>query len=633
MVDWLYSPDRLRFPLKRENGAWKRITWEEALDTIASKLNALKESDGARSVAIMTGSIGIEDREVRMLQRWFADGFGTPNFLEVGVCFVDNTLGRLITIGSIPVEDPPDSKCILLWAHNPDHSMPVKGLRVRDALRKGAQLVIIDPRHTSLADKGLHVRPRPGTDLALSLAMINVIVDQDLYDRQFVEQWTVGFQELKKHVEQYTPEWAEEVTWVAADDIRKMARMFATSESSCIIQSMCALGHTATGFQLSRAFSILQAITGNIYKPGTWGMMPRFKWPRSPIEIKDRPVGTEAYPTYTVWGLGARSGQAMSLTDSVLDGKPYPIKAAIITAGNFMTSQPDVGRIKATLEKLDFLVVMDLFMTKTAELADIVLPAATFIEKAGTGSSYGAVVVGIPYIETRPKVVEPLEECRSEFRFFSDLARRTGCGEMFPWGTEEDFVDYELAPEGLSMKKLSELPGGGFHYGSVQFGDGPLRQSITPSKKIELYSETLKDMGFDPMPTYREPTQSPVSTPELAKEYPLIMITGARNRYWPQSQMRTIEKLRIKNPEPLAEIHPATAKEYGVADGEMAVIETKKGSIKMKISTTEDIMPRCISLPQGWSDANVNVLTDIQLRDPESGLPQFKAILCRIRKA
>ncbi|PIU55425.1 MAG: nitrate reductase [Chloroflexi bacterium CG07_land_8_20_14_0_80_51_10] len=635
ILDWEYAPERLKYPMKKVNGEWKRITWDEALDVIASKLREIKERQGARAVAVQVGSIGGEDRESTCFAQRFSDVYGTPNFLDPGICYTDIIRGRMLTFGRLPFEEPEGSKCIVLWGHNPEVSDPPKARRIREAIKGGAKLVVIDPKRIPFARQAdVHIRPRPGTDLALALAMLNVIIDEGIYDDQFIDRWAIGFDELKAHVKQYTPEWAEEVTWVSSGDIRRIALMYAESESACIIQSTCGLGQQASGLQTARALSLLQAVTGNVYLPGTWIRIPMPHWTNHRIEIEERPIGVEDYPLYEeLWGRRFRAGQGISLPDAVLEGKPYPVKAVILIAGNFVVTQPESQRFRKTFKKLDFFVVVDVFMTETAKLAHIVLPAATSLEKTGLGYTY-AVTQGIPYVSLRPRVAEPPEECWSEFKFWTELAKRMGYEEYFPWKTEEDFVDFELSDMGLSAKKLRELPHGGLFFATTKHGDEAYKDGFpTPSGKIELYSETLKSYGYDPLPTYREPTESPVSTPELAKDYPLILISGTRERNFTHSEMRNIARLRNKTPQPLAEVHPDTARMYGVADGEMTAVETKKGSITIKIRATEDIAPGVVSIPHGWAQANVNMLTDTKLRDPITGIAQVKAILCRLRKA
>ncbi len=321
----------------------------------------------------------------------------------------------------------------------------------------------------------------------------------------------------------------------------------------------------------------------------------------------------------------------MYLADAILDEKPYPIKALIVTGGNPLITLPDFNRIKQALGKLDLLVVIDLFMTETAKMADIVLPACSFMERSGVGYIY-AVTSGIPYLILRKRVIEPLWECWPDWKFWSELGRRMGYGDLFPWQTDDEVVEYWLKPSGLTTKQLTEQHPEGVFFTEKKYDMCRQGEFRTPSKKIELYSKTLAEHGYDPLPVHIEPSQSPISSPGLAKEYPLILTTGARILQYTHTQFRNVPALRQAVPEPVAEIHPDTAREYGIVNGDVIAIETRKGKIRMKAGITEDLAPQVVSIPHGWSEANANVLTELEPRDPVTGYTQLKALLCRIKK-
>ena len=634
IIDWEYSPDRLTHPIKKENGQWHRISWDEALDSIAVKLDKIAKTYGARSLAIHVGSIGTEDRETTELTQRFCGAHGTPNHLEAGLCYHDTIRARMITFGRFPLEQPESSRCIILWGHNPDNSNPPKATRIRKSIREGSQLIVIDPERIPLAKKGQYFQIRPGTDLALALSMLNVVISEGLYDRDFIEKWTVGFDKLKEHVEQYSPERVSAITAIKANDIREIARNYATNKPACIIQGTCSIGQQRCGFQAARAFSLLQAITGNIYAPGSWVKMPMPHFTRSRIHLDEKPIGAGKYPLYyQLWNRNFGLGHGLSLPEAVIAGKPHYIKALLLIAANPVVYEPESNKFQEAFKKLDLMVVMDLFMNETAKLADIVLPAANFLEKPGLGYSY-AVVQGIPFIMARNKVVDPPGECWSEFKFLRQLAKRMGYGKHFPWETEEEFIDYELKDTGLSLEQLRKEQCNGVIFETIIYGDQAYKDNgfPTPSGKIELYSETLAKYGYDPLPIYEEPSHSPVRTPDLAKEYPLILITGRRILEYTHSQMRNIPRLRVKAPEAVADINPETAKQYDIIDGEMVRIETPKGSIAMRLKANDDLAQGVVSIPHGWPDANANRLTDLELRDPVTGFPEFKALLCRLTK-
>ncbi|MEA2085483.1 MAG: molybdopterin-dependent oxidoreductase [Chloroflexota bacterium] len=632
LVDYVYSPDRLKYPMKKVNGKWQRISWDEALGTIAEKLDLLKDNYGARALATFCGSIGVENIELAAFADRFGGAYGTPNFLSVeSNCFRSRILARQLTFGTYLVEEPEKANCIILWGHDPTRSKLPLARQIYHALDNGLKLVVIDPRRTPLAKRATHIPIRPGTDCALALGMLNVIISEDLYDKDFVDKHTVGFAQLAEHVKQYPPETVEKITGVPADDIRKIARIFTTSKSASIVQGICTLDQQINGLQSSRALAILQAITGNIDVPGTWTNVPFPRLGSFHIDVAEDPIGTTEHPLFhQLWGRRSPYGQAMYFADAVLSEKPYPIKALLVTGGNPALTLPDSSRIKQAFKKLDFLVVMDLFMTDTARLADIVLPACSFMERSGIGYVY-AVTSGLPYILLRKKVIEPLEECWPDWKFWCELGRRMGYGELFPWQSEDEIIEHWLKPSGLTLKQLSEGHPEGVFFAEKKYDIVERAKFKTPSGKIELYSETLAEYGYDPLPVYIEPSQSPAN-PELARDYPLILTTGVRSPQYTHTQMRNISRLRRLAPGPLAEVHPDTAGKYGIADGDMIVLETKGGQLKIKVRTTEELLPGMVSIPHGWAEANANLLTELEPRDPVTGYSELKALLCRISK-
>ncbi len=634
LVEYANAQDRLKYPMKKEDGEWKRISWDEALDTIASKLLKTKEEYGAHAVTIFNGSMAVENIELASFTQRFKGAFGTPNLISVeSICFRVRVIAHLLTFGRFTSEDPEKAACIVLWGNNPDESRFMWADMMRQRVERGElKLIVIDPKRTEVARLGIHLQVRPGTDTALGLAMLNVIISEGLYDRQFLDQWTVGFDELRQHVRQYTPEKVQEITWVPADDIKKVARIIGSTKPMCIVPGTCSLAHSGNALQSERLLCMLQAVSGNLDVPGGWAMTPLVRLTDLRVPVDEEPVGAAEYPIfYKTWGKAVPYGQTMLWPDQVLSGKPYPIKALIVTGGNPALTMPESNKTVEAIKKLDFVVVINPFMTETAELAHIVLPACTFLEKMGLGMVYG-INAGLPYLLLRKPLIDPPGEAWADWKFWTELARRMGLGEYFPWNTDEEVVSMLLEPSGITLERLKENPSGVF-YDQRNYNARETFGFRTPSKKIELYSKALEEAGFDPIPHHREPAQSPVATPELAREYPLILITGARMKEFTHSQLRSMANMRRRAPEPVAEIHPAAARDNGIIDGEMIVVETRKGSIKIKARVTEDIAPRAVTIPHGWAIANANALTDLEARDPVTGYPMLKGLLCRVRKA
>lgn len=630
LIDWVYSPDRILYPMKKENGQWKRISWDEALDLIAAKLKEVKERYGAHSLAIFCGSIGVENLEIAAFAQRFKGAYGTPNLLSVeSNCYRSRIIAHQLTFGTFLLEEPDGANCVVLWATNPDESRPHLGNLLRASA--GKKVIVINPKRIPLAELGVHYPIKPGSDCFLALSMINVIVEEGLYDKEVVENHTVGFDKLKEHVKPYTPERVEGITGLSAQQIRELARTFASTKPACIIPGTC-FDQRVDGLQTMRAFAILQTITGNVDVPGGWASVafPRLGDLRLPVE--EKPLGAEQHPIfYSFWGRTSPYGQAMYLPKAILEEKPYPVKALIVTAGNPALSMPESSTWKKAFEKLDLLVVMDMFMTETAKYAHIVLPACSFLERPGLGYVY-AVTSGLPYIMLRRQVIDPVGEAWPDWKFWSELGRKMGYGEAFPWKTDKEVIDYFLEPMGLSYEKLDQYPHGTFY--AQKTYDMVKKQKVrTPSGKIELYSQTLADHGYAPLPEPVDPEKALFSNPEEAQAYPLWLSTGTRIVYYTHTQFRNLPSLRKRYPEPVAEVNPETAKAYGLSDGDLAIVETPKGQLKIKVKATPELSPGVVLISHGWEEANVNLLTGLDPKDPVTGYPHLKALRCRIKKA
>ncbi|KUK53649.1 MAG: Nitrate reductase [Desulfotomaculum sp. 46_296] len=631
VLEYVSSPNRLTSPLLKEGGGWKEISWERAFEIIISQLSDLKDK---RSLGISLGMpILLSGTSNVGLIRRFAHVFGTPNCFSVeSICYRCRMLGYIATLGRFFVADPEKSGCIFVWGSNPDHSSPPVGQKIRESKKNGAKLVVIDPRATALAKRAdLHLQPRPGTDCALILAMLNVIISEELYDREFVSKYTVGFDELSDHVSEFTTEHAQEITSVPSEKIREAARLFATSKSSCVVQGTNALDQVPSGFQNSRGIAVLQAITGNVDIPGGFIQTPRLRVNIVEVVEKagEKPVGVDAYPIfYGIYGREFGEGQTLVMLDTLLTGQPYPISKMIISGTNPVITWPESAKVRRALKSLDFLVVIEQHMTETAQLAHLVLPAGTFLERTELCDYYS--LWGIPHVMLRNKILE-YGQCRSDLDIWLELAHRMGFVKEFPWQTADELVDHMLEPSGLSRKEL--LLSGGVTYGQQKYKNYEKQGFKTPSGKIEIYSSYLKDLSLPPLPTYFEPVESPAKTPELAEKYPFILTTGARQVQYIHSQLREIAFLKRQFPEPLAEINPVTAREYNLNDQDEVIIESPRGEIKIKIKITRDILPGVINIPHGWGRANVNLLTDSAPVDPVTGYPALKALLCRIKKS
>jgi len=643
----LYNPNRLKYPLRRigqrGEGRWERISWDEAYDIIAKKINEIKRRYGVESIAIGQGT---GRHHYRHAVR-FAHALGTPNWCEPGAaqCFHPRVNAGAMTYGDLPICDyygDVNPACLLVWGHNPLVTGPDGEIqfRVRDCLKKGTKLIAVDPRETDTTKKAdLWLQLRPGTDDALALSMIHVIINEGLYDSDFVERWTVGFEQLAERVQDHSPEWGEKITWVPADKIKESARLFAKTRPAAVEWGV-ALEHTPNCFQTVRAVALLPGITGNIDIPGGWilgmhamGDVPIFL-DKLTDEMKDKRLGSDRYKVLSGPEALFPSAHIPTLLGAIRTGKPYPVKAFLIFGNNTLATYANAKQAYETLMKLDFLMVMDLYMTPTAELADMVLPAASWLEVDQ--------VVGLPFrsynfVLAQQKVVS-MWECRQDEEVFIELARRLNLDV----GTESliDLYDAQLKPLGITFDELKKK---GFVSVPIRYKKFEERGFFTPSGKVELYSSIMEKYGYDPIPYYQEPPESPLSTPGLMKAYPLILTTGGRTPYYFHSEYRQIPSLREKHSEPRVEINPKTAEHYHIRQGEWVWIETLRGRIRQRAKLTHGIDPRVVHIEHGWWfpeeagpehgiwNSNANVLTsDAPPYDPAMGTYQLRALLCKI---
>lgn len=634
LVEGTYSPNRLKYPMKRVNGKLERISWDQALDEIAAKLKELKEKYGAHSLATWTGSVGVEHFEMAAFNQRFAKAYGTPNFFNPeGICFRTRILARQITFGRYPVEQPRNAKLIILWGHNPDASYFVIANDIREKVRKNElELIVIDVRKIPLAKEGIYLQPRPGTDAAIALAMMNVIINENLYDKEFVDNWCTGFDKLSEHVQQYTPEKAEEISGVPAPEIKRIARMFANVKEASILEGVGHLNQYQNGLQNERCFNILMAITGKIDRPGGWVTCPQIRLADLRVPIEEKNLGYDEYPVFHQFNKRTPPyGSASMMTEAMITGKPYPIKAFFSSGSNPALTFPDTGRFLDGLKQLELFVSIDPYMTETSELADYALPACTFLEETGIGGFPYAISHCIPYIILRKKAIEPLYESRPIWSIWSELGRRMGYGELFPWNTDEEVAEHMFSTSGVTYQQLVDHPEG-LYFGEIEYELYKRVGFATASGKVELYSAEMERLGAPGLPSHVEPEQSYVANPELAKQYPETLLTGARHQEFIGAQMKDVSGLMALLPEPHAMIHPVTAKKYDVIDGELMGVETPRGRIKIKAHVTEDIRPGAVSIPHGWAAANVNILLDSRVRDKVTGYITMRGNACRLVK-
>ncbi len=638
---WVYNGERIRTPLirtgQRGSGAYEPISWDEALQRISSRLLEIKGESGAESVVFFTGY----PKWLRPFFKRLAHSFGSPNYCtESSTCFLATVVANRLTYGCAAGAELKGTSCILNWSSNPSFSAAPQVTLFSDAMERGAKLIDVGPLLTPLAARAdVHLRLRPGTSGALALGMANVIISEDLYDREFVESWTLGFEAYKSYARGFSPAETERITGVPAEKIIKAARLYATSKPAAMTGSASVTVHHTNGVQNHRAITALIGLTGNFDRKGGNHVVPSSYYHR-PTGLKHREdefeqtrpweemaprIGQDKYP---VWCSLIPEAQATMLPFQIKSKKPYPIRALLGFGLNYRM-WPGADFMRESLKELDFLVDVDLFMTDSARLADIVLPACTSFERNEL-----AIFPSRYAIWTEP-VIPPLYESRSDVDIIVDLARRLTPEDTLLSSGHEACLDWIFEPADIRIADLKGHPEGLFLGDRNGTPYEKYRQSgfPTPSGKMEFTSLVLKDAGIDPLPLYREPGQSPISTPDIAREYPLILTTGARLPMHMHSRMHRIPWIRKLHPDPTVDINPLDARARGLAADEWVQLATTRGAIRVRANVTELVPPGVVSMYHGFPSADVNEVIDPDYRDPISGFPGYKSLLCEVSKA
>ena len=620
----VYSPDRILHPLKRARedrgkDKWEPIGWDEALDEIAGKILAAKEEFGPESVAFYSGT----GRDIGQYITRLCWGFNSPNFVFLmsgQSCYSPRVAGCFSTSGSFWVGDysqqfpdrydNPDWKrpdLIVIWGNNPivSNSDGLYGHWVVDCLKMGSRAIVVDPRMIWLASKAEHyLQIRPGTDGALALGIVNYLIENDLYDHEFVSLWCYGFEELAERAKEYPLDEVAKITDLPAEDIVAVARAIADSDA-VTLQWGVAIDQIKETIPTAQAVLAIFEITGNIGKPGTmqqpasilnyaagWGS--EFLVP----EQEAKRIGQDEHPLI-------KMGFQECVTDDYIrcleTGKPYPIKVAWMQTTNPLAcTGVDAKRTLDAHMNIETIVYVDLFMTPTSmALADYFLPACTYAERNGLRVGDGA-----QRAETINKAIEPLGESRSDMQICLDIGKRIS-PEAWPWDTVEDMYSNILAETGHTFEEMQELAPGypPFEYHMHEKGllraDGNVGFD-TATGRIELWCSMYNNLGLDPLPSYEEPVPSPLSTPELCEEYPLVLTTGARLWGMFHSEHRQIPRMRALHPEPLVYVNPKTAGDFGVKDGAWVWVENHRGRCKRVVKETPIVNERTASTDHAW---------------------------------
>ena len=638
---WVHSPDRLTTPLRRTGkkgeGKFEPISWEEGIARIADTLLRQKEQYGPESLAILSPAKRCYNEYMQRL----LIAHGSPNYGHSGICALQRAFAFMHTVADWPTPDYDNSDLIIYWGRQPIYSGPV-GPAARSLLaarERGARLISIKPSvepDTGMAHVWLPIRP--GTDAALALAMLHVVIRDDLVDHQFIRHWCFGFDELAEHVRRYTPDWAESITGIPAAQTESVAREYALCPKA-VIDTGNGLEHAPSAGDAIRAVAMLMAVTGHLDRPGTNLLkLPPKSGPKDILlrerytpEMLGKMVGPEFPAPFQPFMEGATCAYYRIL-ESVLTGKPYPVRSVIAPGTQPIPSTRGTKQVLRALERLDFLVVVDVARTAEMPWADIVMPVATSYE---TDHPF-QLTPG--WLMPFNRAVPPAAGTKSMIEFFLDLGVAMGYGDDFWRGDVAACMDDQLEPMGQTMESLRRMPTGFrltppppeyekfdrvFRRPSFRLDKGP----FLPQGKVALYNTLFEQAGYAPMPEWREPPESLTATPELTGQYPLLLSDYHTSKNYSASWLRNVPLLREIQPEPTLHIHPDAAHARGISTGDWVRVASPHGWIRVKAETYPGIRPDTVMLLHGWwqgcgelgmedypladGGANVNVLYNV----------------------
>lgn len=661
--EFMYHPDRLNFPLKRVGekgeGKWQQISWEQGLDEVAAKVAEIKDTHGAEAIGASFGT----GRSMYKHPNRFLHLLGSPNIVGQhiichgpAVVIAHALLGwgvrhrTGVTIDALGGKAV--TKCVMLIGINPAHAYHRLWKSIREGKKLGVKLIVIDPRRTESADMAdLWLQQRPGSDTALLLSIINVMIEQELYDKEFVDKWCYGFDKVAERARDYPLEKAEKITWVPAEKIREAAMMFAQNTPSQAVHGM-GIEQLQDCTEVIHARFILSALGGTIDAPGG-DYMPgpsilrdaseeELPYALSP-EQKAKQLGIDrfrlmAWPgrdllsSYTkkLWNgrhfseVGLTCGaHTPTLYRAMATGEPYPVRGFFTFFSNPMLTQANTKVVYKGLKNLDLYVVHDYFMTPSADLADYVFPCASWLERPWLWDQFNEDCDVYAAEAGLPSVIPGEYEHKTDFEISRELGIRLG--QDWPWKTLEECYDWKLEPMGMTFREFLDNKDG-YYFPEREYKKyEKLGGFATPTGKCELYSTVFEKLGYDPLPSFKEPFETPESRPDLAKEYPLYNISGGRFTPYFHSDHRQIDSLRKKRPYPLVQIHPETAKNLNIQDGDWVWIESPRGRVRMKALLFDGIDPRVVHTEHGWWfpelpaeepwlhgvwESNTNVLTE-----------------------
>jgi anaerobic selenocysteine-containing dehydrogenase len=673
--DITYHKDRIIYPLKRDPSkrgdpdAWERVSWDEAFDLWESEFKKIIEKYGAESIQGFVGT----GRDILWESQRLCYAIGTPNVTSYATglaCWMPRCVAYIMTVGLYMMPDcsqffedrfdHPDYRIpevIIVWGNNcvSSSSDGMHGDWVVECARRGSKLIVIDPRLTWMAARAdIWLQPRPAVDTAVAIAMLKTIIDEDLYDHDFVDKWCFGFDEMVEGLAKYDVDKLAEIAWVPAEKLKAAARLYASGNNSAV-QYGLALDMQRHGVSAVRAGINMMAVCGNIDVPGGQFFAPDpgdvvffgWGWNDMPEEQREKLVGYHEYP---IIQMGMTLAQPDLCLIQAETEQPYGFHGGFIMGSNPVNcmSMEDTRRVMDVMNKHDFLVCMDYVMTPTAQsLCDLFLPIAMYHERDCLRSQY----VDLQALKHVPGVERP-GEVKSDQEIILEMGKRFN-EKMFPWNDVAGMYNALMEKTPISFEELKERtwwypPDNAY----LKYETGKLRPDgqpgfPTPSGRVELFSNIGNMMGINPLPYYDEPYESPLSTPEIYNEYPIITMTGVRNIQFFHSEHRQVAKLREICKDPTFEINDTYAASIGVEEGDWCWIENSRGRIRQRAHLTCTLKPETASLSSGWwypemdphedpaygaLDFNPNILIEPGYQGETGFGGDCKALLCKIYK-
>ncbi|MBM3732086.1 MAG: hypothetical protein FJW24_01250 [Acidimicrobiia bacterium] len=657
------APGRVEHPLKRRGkrggGDWEQISWEKATEEIAERLIDIKKKYGPVPALAACGPHEWYDRGVFLTL--FMRSLGSPNVLTIcEMCGGTTQMGDMLVVGERFTRYPygadyENSKCIFIVASNPAASFPNQWERILEGKSRGAKLIVVDPRESESArEADIYISVRPGADSALGLAMLNVIIGENLYDKEFVSKWCHGFEELRERVKHYPPEKMEKLTWVPAEKIREIARLYATTKPATMLRRIGTGQHT-NSVQTARIFTILIAITGNIDIPGGNMLIKDLGGLKAPTEflyanrekfgpreLLAKQFGADRFP---LWSGPDSIQQLASMVEGTRAIGRGDVKALLVTDIHPIISFPDTPKFVEGLKKLELLVTLSPTIYDTATYSDYVLPTTLKYEEDYVYiSQYHKTATG-----AQP-VIKPPGEARNPIDVLIGLARavekRGGLEypDLIPWNNHEEWWDARLEGGRITMKELLTKTHKTY---PIKYKEYEQRGFHTPTGKVELWSTMLEKVGQDPLPFHEEPPFTPYGRPDLAEEFPFILLTGAREFEMYETHNKE-EGSMARQVTPFAKvwINDKSAKKRGINQGDEVIVRSPWGECRMVAYVSDHVHPDVVSAPFGWyypekgekglygkESPNINMAIGVEPpNDPNIGVAYLKPLMCNVMK-